>query len=100
MNASLYTTLPSFRTEQAEVFFPVRSSEPVGLRREKSLFAFAFVASSFLCGPLAQSSSASLFSVPSVFSALSVLNPILCKGFSGRCSSRLPRRAPLMEAPQ
>src|SRR5260370_39753633 len=28
-------------------FFPARSREPVGLRREKSLFAFAFVATAW-----------------------------------------------------
>src|SRR6266446_1231544 len=32
---------PSFRTEQADFFFPLRSCEAVGLRREKSLFLFA-----------------------------------------------------------
>jgi hypothetical protein len=31
---------PSFRTEQADFFFRFRSSESVGLRREKSLFLF------------------------------------------------------------
>jgi hypothetical protein len=30
---------PSFRTEQADFFFPFHSRERVGLRREKSLFA-------------------------------------------------------------
>src|SRR6266478_2271456 len=32
---------PSFRAEQADFFFPLRSCEAVGLRREKSLFLFA-----------------------------------------------------------
>jgi hypothetical protein len=32
--------IPSFRTEQADFFFRIRSCECVGLRREKSLFAF------------------------------------------------------------
>jgi hypothetical protein len=31
---------PSFRTEQADFFFPLRSREAVGLCREKSLFLF------------------------------------------------------------
>ncbi len=31
---------PSFRTQQADFFFPLRSREAVGLRSEKSLFAF------------------------------------------------------------
>src|SRR3989454_8971702 len=31
------TLCPSFRTEQADFFFPFRSCERVGLRREKSL---------------------------------------------------------------
>jgi len=30
---------PSFRTEQADFFFRIRSCECVGLRREKSLFS-------------------------------------------------------------
>jgi hypothetical protein len=34
---------PSFRTEQADFFFPLRSCEAVGLRREKSLFLFRLV---------------------------------------------------------
>jgi hypothetical protein len=32
---------PSFRTEQADFFFLIRSCECVGLRREKSLFLFS-----------------------------------------------------------
>src|SRR5260370_23553774 len=32
-----HATQPSFRTEQADFFFPLRSCEAVGLRREKSL---------------------------------------------------------------
>jgi hypothetical protein len=31
---------PSFRTERADFFLPLRSCEAVGLRREKSLFLF------------------------------------------------------------
>jgi hypothetical protein len=31
---------PSFRTERADFFFPLRSCEAVGLRKEKSLFLF------------------------------------------------------------
>jgi hypothetical protein len=56
---------PSFQTEQADFifFFPVRSCEPVGLRREKSLFDFA------LAEPAR--------SPASLFSALSVLNLFL-----------------------
>src|SRR6266850_3434745 len=33
-------TMPSFRTEQADFLFRVRSCECAGLRREKSLFSF------------------------------------------------------------
>ncbi len=57
------TVQPSFRTKQADFSFPVRScaffasrmvlrDEPVGLRRDKSLFAFAFVGPAFLGGPI------------------------------------------------
>src|SRR5712692_5185149 len=35
---------PSFRTEQADFFFPLRSCEAVGLRREKSLFSLPYSA--------------------------------------------------------
>jgi len=54
MSAAAPLAQPSFRTEQVDFFFPVRSCEPVGLRREKSLFY-----------------------VHSVSSVLSVLNPFL-----------------------
>jgi len=49
--SAAYQTQLSFRTQQADFFFPVRSCEPVGLRREKSLFDFAFVQAAFLGGP-------------------------------------------------
>jgi len=39
---SRYPAPPSFRTEQADFFFRIRSCECVGLRREKSLFVCAF----------------------------------------------------------
>ena len=39
---------PSFRAEQADFFFPLGSSEPVGLRREKSLFGHCGASSSRL----------------------------------------------------
>jgi hypothetical protein len=38
---------PSFRTEQADFFFRIRSRECVGLRREKSLFSFPILVSDF-----------------------------------------------------
>src|SRR5260370_9177621 len=39
---------PSFRAEQADFFFPLRSREAVGLRREKSLFLPSSLCSRFL----------------------------------------------------
>src|SRR5260370_29643903 len=39
---------PSFRAEQADFFFPLRSREAVGLRREKSLFLPSSLWSRFL----------------------------------------------------
>ena len=48
MKTSTPTLQPSFRTEQADFFFPIRSCGPVGLRREKSLFAFAIVGAAYL----------------------------------------------------
>ncbi len=57
-----YQTQPSFRTEQADFFFPVRSCEPVDWRREKSLFALALVGAAFLGGLLAQSIATPRFS--------------------------------------
>jgi hypothetical protein len=45
------TPPPSFRTEQADFFFRIRSCECVGLRSEKSLFLLSFFDLHFL--PLA-----------------------------------------------
>jgi hypothetical protein len=47
MKTSIPTLQPSFQTEQADFFFPFRSCERVGLRREKSLFTFAIVGAAF-----------------------------------------------------
>ena len=49
--SAAYQTQLSFRTEQADFFFPVRSCEPVGLRREESLFDFLVAGAAFLGGP-------------------------------------------------
>jgi hypothetical protein len=49
--SAAYQTQLSFRTEQADFIFPVRSCEPVGRRREKSLFDFLLAGAAFLGGP-------------------------------------------------
>jgi hypothetical protein len=52
MKAPIPLAQLSFRTERADFFFPVRSCEPVGLHREKSLLDLAFVGSAFRGGPI------------------------------------------------